>query len=192
MVDIRLKENLSIEGPTFDWFLRDTGLLDEREELAPAIRVALGTDSLSDGTEVLPDPDSTDRRGWWGDLDADIWGGWPIGCKNWLLSRAKITIQSEEGDTLERARRYTLNALQPFLDRKVASQVEVVATRTELERIEVRVAIYRGPLPEIDLLYQLMWEEGEAIDPMPSTIINKRIRIPYKTLTFTTSAPTRS
>ena len=114
MTDVRLKEYASLQGVTMDFLLRDSGALDEREELATAARVALGTDRMANVNEVLPDPDSTDRRGWWGDMDAeDIWGGWPIGCKNWLLTRAKITdAPSVEGSTLQRARQYTQDALQ--------------------------------------------------------------------------------
>ena len=46
--------------------------------------------------DVLPQltapGDEPDLRGWWGDTDAGtIWGGWPIGTRLWLLSRAKIT-----------------------------------------------------------------------------------------------------
>lgn len=165
MADIRLKHAFSLAGPTMDWFLRDSGLLDDREELATAVRVALGTDALASTSEILPDPDSDDRRGWWGNMDAEvIWDGWPIGCKNWLLSRAKITdAPSEEGSTLERARQYTREALQPFIDRHVATQVVVEVARTELNRIEVRAMIYRGPKMEIDLRYQLLWQDMEAV-----------------------------
>jgi phage gp46-like protein len=66
MTDVRLKEYSSLEGVTMDFLLLDSGRLDEREELATAVRVALGTDAKADDAEVLPDPDSTDRRGWWG------------------------------------------------------------------------------------------------------------------------------
>lgn len=161
MVDIRIREGGNISEQIWDWFIRPDHLLDETEELATSVRVALGTDKMSDQDDILPDPDSTDRHGWWGDMDAQsIWDGWPIGTKNWLLTRSKITESpSEEGDTIERARQYTLEALQPFIDKGVASAVEVDAKRTELERIEVTATIYRGPLPEIDLRFALLWSE---------------------------------
>lgn len=166
MSDVRLKTYTSLEGVTMDWVMQDTGFLDEREELATAGRVALGTDKRADDNDVLPDPDSSDRRGWWGDLEADdIWGGWPIGTKNWLLSRAKITPSAaEEGATLDRARRYTQEALQPFIDKRIATQMSVVANRTELQRIEVEAKIYRGPTTEIDLRYQIFWQQEDVLD----------------------------
>src|SRR5882724_3234243 len=189
MSDVRIRELISLEGPTMDWFLRENGTLDEREELETAIRLALGTDALSDANEILPDLDSVDRRGWWGDLDADtIWGGWPIGCKNWLLTRTKIMeAPSFEGSTLQRAKQYTLQALQPLIDKKICTRIDVTAVRTELSRIEVNVIIYRGPKVEIDLRYQLLWEEEEAIDPFPDTIINTRIRVPYANLNLSSA-----
>jgi hypothetical protein len=54
-----------------------------------------------------------------------------------------------------------------MLDRRVASQMSVVAERTELERIEVHATMYRGPKYEIDLQYQLLWEEPEPTLLLP-------------------------
>lgn len=199
MTDIRIKESpQNLEAVTMDFFLRDTGTLDEREELATSVRVALGTDRLSSADEVLPDLDSTDRHGWWGDLDAeDIWGGWPIGCKNWLLTRAKITeAPSKEGSTLQRARQYTRDALQPFIDKRVATRIDVVAVRTELNRIEVSATIYRGPAVEIDLRYQILWEDDPAdvvkdVQIMIPPSLNHTITIPRANLFLTTFSTTR-
>lgn len=195
MTDARLKQTYSLEGVTMDLLLRDNGLLDEREELATAIRVALGTDALADEGEILPDPDSTDRRGWWGDLEAQsIWNGWGIGCKNWLLTRAKITDgDSFEGSTLARAENYTRSALQWFIDNRIATRIDVSAVQTELERIEVSVTIYRGPLVEIDLRYQLLWQEEPFIEiadgGLPTKPTIKLIRIPYMNCVLSTTAP---
>ncbi len=190
MSDVRIKEFISLEGPTMDWFLRENGTLDEREELATAVRMALGTDSLSDTNEILPDLDSTDRRGWWGDLDAEaIWDGWPIGCKNWLLMRAKIMeAPSSEGSTLQRARQYTAQALQPLIDKKICTRIDVTAERTELGRIEVNVIIFRGPKAEIDLRYQLLWEEEGVIEDFRETTVDTKIRVPYRNLLLSSTA----
>jgi phage gp46-like protein len=190
--DFKLQEMRSLMGVTMDFLLLPNGVLDEREQLATSVRVALGTDRLSQPQEILPDPDSLDRRGWWADLDAEvIWGGWPIGCRNWLLMRAKINdAMSFEGSTLERARQYTIEALQPLIDRRICSQIEVTAARTELERIEVTATIYRGPLPEIELRYQLLWEE--IITPLPAPAIDNTVYIPRRNLALSMTAPTVS
>jgi phage gp46-like protein len=162
MTDIRLKEYSSLlTGVAMDWLMQPTGLIDETEELATAVRVALGTDRLANTTEVLPDPDSTDRRGWWGDLDAkEIWDGWPIGCKNWLLSRAKISNEfSWEGATLQRARAYTREALQPLITRRIATRVDVSAERVDKQKIVVNVMVFRGPKRAIELRFAFLWDQ---------------------------------
>jgi phage gp46-like protein len=194
VTDARLKEYSSLEGVTMDLLLLDSGRLDEREELATAVRVALGTDATAGANDVLPDPDSTDRRGWWGDFEAaEIWGGWPIGCKNWLLMRAKITdAPAVEGSTLQRARQYTMDALRPFVEIRAASNANAIAVRTGVERIEVTAQLFRGPELEIDLNYQQLWQEEPVFDP-PAVPVSgsgsKQIRIPYRDLVFSTTAP---
>jgi phage gp46-like protein len=161
MTDIRVVEVVSLEAMTMDWLLKDDGTLDESEELATAVSVALGTDALSDIEEIIPDPDSQDRRGWWGDYQAlEIWEGWPIGCKNWLLRRAKINDQASlEGPTVQRARVYTEQALQPFIDRQICTAIDVTAWRVGLDRIYVNVIMYRGPKQDIALQFQILWSE---------------------------------
>lgn len=161
MNDIRI---IQIKTPfeiSLDWFLTPLGMLDETQQLATAVIVALGTDRLAQVDDVLPDLDSTDRRGWWGDLDAEvIWAGWPIGSRTWLLTRAKITgPESIEGATIARAEFYVREALRPFIERRIASRVDVVAELVTRERIDVMAVLYRGPLPAIELRYQLFWEE---------------------------------
>jgi phage gp46-like protein len=162
-MDIRL-----VQSPDFlrysmgsDWALRDDGTLDDRQALATAVIVALGTDRLAERTDILPDPDSTDRAGWWGDLDAEeIWGGWPIGSRLWLLKRDKIEDPgSQRGATVTRVEYYIREALQPFVDLKIASALQVSAQRTGRERIEALVRLYRGPQLAVELRYQVLWDE---------------------------------
>jgi phage gp46-like protein len=160
--DIRLVQNNEFPkySVTVDWALMPDGTLDDRQALATAIIVALGTDALAGDDDVLPDPDSTDRAGWWGDLDAEaIWGGWPIGCKLWLLKRAKIdSIASREGATVARVDNYIRDAIQPFVDRKVCSGFDVWTNRVDDQRIDALVRVYRGPLPSIELRYAILWD----------------------------------
>lgn len=195
MTDARLKQRYSLEGVTMDLLLLSSGVLDEREEMETAVRVALGTDALADRTEILPDPDSNDRRGWWADMDAElIWDGWPIGCKNWLLTRAKITGgEAAEGSTLARAHDYTNDALKWLIKKHIATRVDVEAIRTELQRIEVDVLVYRGPLLEIDLQYQLLWQQEQFLETpsgdVPSPQIKRLIRIPYSNKVLSGTSP---
>jgi phage gp46-like protein len=164
MSDIRLINVTNLEGIWVD-LLYQNGKLAEREALFTAVKVALLTDRAADSDEELPDPDSSDRRGWWGDTDAEtIWDGWQIGCKNWLLLRAKITpAEAREGSTLARIEAYTRDALQPLIDKNICSHIDVFVARTQVQRVEVTVVIYRGPLTEIELRFQYLWTEiGEV------------------------------
>jgi phage gp46-like protein len=173
MPDIRIVQNTFFPkySVTCDWNLLADGTLDETEALATAVIVALGTDSLASTDDILPDPDATDRAGWWGDLDAEeIWDGWPIGSKLWLLKRSKITgPEAWEGSTLVRVEQYIRDAIQPFISRRIGSNFAVEATRVfrsdgNGEEINALVRVYRGPLLEVDLRFQLLWQDIERVN----------------------------
>lgn len=159
MPDFRLIGVNSPDILTFDWLQTPTGLIDETLELASAVIVAFNTDALADVSDVLPDPRSSDRRGWWGDFQADVvWKGWPIGCKLWLLHRAKIlNADASEGSTVARAKAYIAQALQPFVDNRLCSSFSSVVTQVNLQRIDATIFIYRGPLQAIQLQFQPLW-----------------------------------
>lgn len=164
MPDIRLIDVMTPDVVTFDWLQLPSGLIDETEQLASAIIVALNTDALADESEVIPDPRDDNRRGWWGDLNADkIWGGWPIGSRLWLLTRAKIVDRfAREGATINRVETYIQIALQPFIDKRIVSRISVVARQDNDKRISATILIYRGPKATIQLEYQPLWSE---LDP---------------------------
>lgn len=146
---------------TFDWLMTPLGELDTTNELATAVIVALGTDRLANTDDDLPGMDDTDRRGWWGDLDAEeLHDGWPIGTRLWLISRAKLTdIKARQGSTVGRAREYVQEALQPLIDRRIADQIDVEAGRVGTDRIDVGITIWRGPEPALSLRYSTLWNE---------------------------------
>jgi phage gp46-like protein len=176
MADPRIVQSTDLRMITeADWRLMPSGNLDEREELCNYVKVALMSDRVSTPGEILPDPDSTDRRGWWGDLDAQaIWNGWPIGSKCWLLMRAKIAdSNSFEGDTVVRAESYCRDALQPLIDMRLCTAIDVEAARTGIDRIDVAITVFRGPEPEIQLIFQDMWRQlsvYEVLSPYGSTV----------------------
>jgi phage gp46-like protein len=164
MTDIRVVNVTNLKGIWADWLLLPNNTLDQSEELGNIVKVALLSYALASPDDILPDPDSTDRCGWWGDLDADtIWNGWPIGAKIWLLKRAKITpAQAQEGSTLARAEAYCRVALQPMIQNQLCSRIDVTATRADTQRINVLVTVYRGPLQLIQLQFQNLWSDIEA------------------------------
>ena len=146
---------------SIDALLLGDGSLDSTQALATAVIVALGTNRLASPTDILPDPDSADRMGWWGDLDAEeIWGGWPIGTRLWLLARSKITgPEAREGATVTRVEQFIREALQPFLTIKAASRMSVQVARVDRERIDAAIKLYRGPELAVDLRFQVLWNE---------------------------------
>jgi len=164
MTDVRLVQRTDFPYRTevsADFRLLGDGTLDDTEALATAVVVALGTDRLAELSDQLNDPDSTDRMGWWGDLDAnEIWEGWPIGSRLWLLKRDKITgPNSMRGSSLVRVEHYIHEALQPFLDLRVASALEVAVMRADRQRIDAHIVMFRGPQTAVQLRYQILWDD---------------------------------
>ena len=98
-------------------------------------------------------------------MDADVlWGGWNIGSKLWLLERAKIlSTEAPQGATTTLVKNYIYMALEPFVQRRVCSSFDVWVTRVDDQRIDALIRIYRGPLPGIDLRYQVLWQELTGI-----------------------------
>jgi hypothetical protein len=46
-----------------------------------------------------------------------------------------------------------------MIDQGMCTAFTVTATRGSLERIDVSIIIYRGPLPQIELRFQNLWLE---------------------------------
>jgi phage gp46-like protein len=163
MPDIRLVQDTRWPrySVSVDWSLLSDGTLDDTQALATAVIVALGTDKLANEDDILPDPDSTDRAGWWGDMDAqELFDGWPIGTKLWLLKRSKIVgPEDPNGSTVARVEQYISEAIQPFVDQRMATSFEVHAARVGVERIDTLLTLYRGPKLPVELRFQILWQE---------------------------------
>jgi phage gp46-like protein len=151
-------------GVSVDWSLLNDGTLDDTQALATAIVVALGTNTLADIDDQLPDPDSTDRCGWWGDLECDtIWNGWTIGSRLWLYRRSAILpAQSRQGSTVANIRNAIFAAIQPFITLRIASSFDAYVERVDKQRIDARIRIFKGPTPVIDMRYSILWDELQA------------------------------
>lgn len=167
MPDIRIVQVGLTETVTLDWLLTTNALLpsqnglDETQALVTAVIIAFCTDRLAETSDQLPIPGSTDRKGWWGDLDAEeIWNGWPVGSRFWEMVRDKITDSSYSGgSTIARATAFANECLQPFVDAKIISDFDVVVTQTGEQSVATTVTLYRGPLPDISLQFQSLWNE---------------------------------
>lgn len=164
MSDIEIIQIDGTQPISMDFLLLPNGTLSMAEELATAVRIALGSDRLANLDDELPtaglpnaDPN---RRGWWGDMDAaEIYGGWPIGIRLWLLSRAKITdANARVGSTIAKVEDYIREALAPLKTLKVASRIDVTASRYSTTGIGAKIMIYRGPLSAIQLNFEPLWD----------------------------------
>ena len=165
MPDIRIVNNAAFPttAVTLDWLLLPSGALDTSYSLATAVLIALCTDRLAAVDDVLPNPNSSNRRGWWGDLEAaTIWNGWPIGSRLWLLSRSKIVDSAAAGgSTLSAVETYLNECVAPFVNAKIITSftLDVERNSKDRNRIDASIVLYRGPLPSISLQFQLVWNE---------------------------------
>lgn len=104
-------------------FDEDVQDLETSTGLQTAVIISLFTDRRAKQDDVLPDPTSFDRRGWWGDLTSSFEND-QIGSRLWLLERAKTT-----SDIPQKAKKYAEEALQWLVDDGVAAKIEVSAER---------------------------------------------------------------
>jgi phage gp46-like protein len=168
MTDVRFRQQSDPIGYAVQltWLLSPLNLIEDGKSLQSAMIVALGTNARADVSDPLPDPDSTDRGGWWGDMDAqEVWGGWPVGSKLWLLKRAKITSSmGADGGTVFRAQGYAREAVRPFVDLRIASGISVSAVRSDVSQIDMRIVANRGPAADVELRYAELWDELIAVE----------------------------
>jgi phage gp46-like protein len=172
-MDIQLTGIPSPDVIAMDWLKAPiTGQLAEGPSLQAAVFTALLSDAIAAPSDQLPDPNSDDLRGWWGDLDAtEIWGGWPLGSKLWLLTRTSIVDQNARaGATVTRVQQYIAAALQPFVDNKICSKFTVTARQTNIQTIIAHIKMYRGPKSAIALEFQALWNEQIAAVSLPAQL----------------------
>jgi phage gp46-like protein len=166
--DIRIRQNTQFPkySVTCDWVLLSNGTLDDSQALATAVVVALGSNALADVDDVLPDPDSEDREGWWGDLQcAEIWDGWPLGSKLWLLRRTALyPPESLQGSTVAMIKNYIHDCIMPFVQQGIASTYEAAVVRVDRQRVDALIRLYRGPMTAVELKYQILWRDIQNAD----------------------------
>lgn len=151
MADIRVVWDP--EALAGDWLLTGN-LLDTSREIVTAVAVSLFTHRTAEADDTLPHF-ASDRRGWWGDLDAaEIRGATPIGSRLWLLSREKQT----EATRL-RADEYIREALAWMTDIGLADAVDVDVAWFAPERLGAEITIVRGPFGRVAVRFDSLWSE---------------------------------
>ncbi|OFW46539.1 MAG: hypothetical protein A2003_02540 [Acinetobacter sp. GWC1_38_13] len=100
------------------------GDLESEAGFASSVLISLFTDRRALNDDELPDSNSKDKRGWWGDLASPEVDNDRIGSRLWLLERSK-TIPS----IVTRAKQYVEESLQWMIEDGMASKIEVETER---------------------------------------------------------------
>ncbi len=136
---------------SFDTVIQD---LEFDEGLETAVIISLFTDRRAKIDDILPDSNSLDRRGWWGDLVSDIEGD-QIGSRLWLLNREKTT-----ESVLTRTKEYAKEALDWLIEDGIAAKVEVSAERlgpVGRDVLALLVQIHKPDETEVSFKYEAQW-----------------------------------
>lgn len=133
----------------------NAGDIDTDEGLETAVILSLFTDRRAKDDDDLPDPDSDDRRGWWGDQVSDIEGD-QIGSRLWLLERSKTTTE-----VLSQAKQYIEEALQWMIDDGIAAKINIEVERQGTignERLAFKVEIMKTDGNNVALKFNEQWD----------------------------------
>lgn len=137
-------------------FLFSENDLESEDGLFTAALISLFTDRRAYDDDVLPDPQSDDRRGWWGDLASTEVDGDQIGSRLWLLERSKVL-----PEILTRAEEYAREALEWMVEDGIAAKVEVFAERqgsVEAPVLALKVEIYKVDGQVEAMEFSTQWE----------------------------------
>ncbi|PMQ04154.1 hypothetical protein DyAD56_15815 [Dyella sp. AD56] len=146
MSDITTVWNTSLSRG--DWVVAGADL-QSGDDLTTAIYVSLFTDRLANASDPIPDG-SDDRRGWWGDLDAD----YPIGSRLWLLGREKLTAQIPA-----KAKGFITEALQWMLDDGVVSSITVTASIVQPNMLATQLVLQRPDGTQLSVAFNWAWAQ---------------------------------
>ncbi|HVE20660.1 MAG TPA: phage GP46 family protein [Acidocella sp.] len=148
MTDLALIWNGAISG--YDVAMNAPDLLVD-QGLKTAVILSLLLDAAAQPGDALPDPNSTDHRGWWGDAFLPPVNGKPdrIGSRLWLLKRSV-----QNNATLIAAQNYATEALGWLLADGVVGSLSVTCTYPAIGQINISPNFgQKGGSP----LYDVLW-----------------------------------
>lgn len=148
MTDIRLHQTAA---GLFDAAVVQNDI-ETDDGLETAVIVSLFCNRRCTADELPPEAQS--REGWWGDVVES--GNDEIGSKLWLLRREKIT-----SETMQRAREYSEEALQWFVDDGIAEDISVEVERKGLYQATIHIDI-RRPGEQKTRRYSYLWNTIES------------------------------
>jgi phage gp46-like protein len=134
-----------------DWVISGPSLASG-DDLSTATLISLFTDRTAEPSDILPDA-STDRRGWWGDLDQDV----PIGSRLWLLARSKLT-----NTVAMAAKGYAAEALAWMITDGVAIDVQISAAVVRPSTLTLTAEIIRANGTKASFGYDWAWAQLTA------------------------------
>lgn len=143
MTDIKTVWNAEQLGG--DWQI-GSGDLVAGDDLQTAIFISLFTDRQARSDD---DYDGTDRKGWWGDTDAD----YPIGSRIWLLRRQRLSAK-----VATRAVAYAKEALQWLIDDGVVASVSINTQIVYPSRLNMAITYQKPDLTSTTVQYFWVWE----------------------------------
>jgi len=150
--DIRIDWDSILQEGNFLFANND---LTTDEGLGTAIIVSLFTDRRAFDDDILPDSNSSDKRGLWGDLVLPDVDGDQIGSRIWLLEREKTTKEVQE-----RYKKYAEEALQWMIDDGVAAEVEAETERQGdpgNDRLALQIKIFKNDGTTITYKFDAWW-----------------------------------
>lgn len=134
-------------GKIFDVGIAADGDFSTIEGLDTAITMSIYCERRADESEV---PESTNRRGWWGNQFADKFG-FEIGSKLWLYRQTRLT-----QETIEALRDAAIRGLDWLIDNDIAINIDAVVSFAE-GRVILLVLLTR-PNGQVERRYFELWE----------------------------------
>lgn len=123
-----------------------SGDLTSGDDLQTAIYISLFTDRQARSDDSY---DGDNRRGWWGDTDAD----YEIGSRIWLLQRQKLTTTVANS-----AVSYAKEALQWLIDDGVVESITVTTQIVYPSRLYMAITYQKPDRTSSTVQYYWVWE----------------------------------
>ncbi|WP_246739444.1 phage GP46 family protein [Martelella sp. HB161492] len=134
------------------------GDFQAEQGLATQVLICLMTDARVHESELR---DGDENRGWFGDGFDLAKDETAIGSRLWLLRRSALVDGIEQT-----AEDYARAALQPLLDQKAVSRIDVSATATrEKRRLDLSVSLYgRAGSVIYSQRFALLWDQASGLE----------------------------
>ena len=132
--------------------------LDLRRDdgLETAVFLSLFTNRRATRDQLPAELRGGDLQGYWGDIAPFVEGD-KFGSLLWLLAREKQT-----ASTLARAKQYARDALQWFVDDRIAPRVDVATTYPAQAVMTITIDIYRPTIDPVRYRYDYEWAAQAA------------------------------